>query len=68
VEHEFPYRWYMATVTGRYDRWDEKKETVLTCTHDTDYGFARSREAGAENWTQSRKLKLGKKAVKIKSP
>ena len=66
VEHEFPYRWYMATITGRYDRWDEKKETVLTCAHDTNYGFARSREAGAENWTQSRKLKRGKKAVKIK--
>jgi pimeloyl-ACP methyl ester carboxylesterase len=65
VEHEFPYRWYMATITGRYDRWDEKKETVITCSGDIDYGFARALESGTENWNQSRKLKTNNSTVKI---
>ena len=65
-EHEFPYRWYTATITGHYDRWDEKKQPVHTQCGDIDYGFARSREAGTDNWKHTRKLKTGNKAVKIK--
>ncbi len=65
-EHEFPYRWYAATVTGKYDRWDEKKEPVITKAGKTQYGFTRSREAGEENWAQSTKLKRGNKAVRVK--
>ncbi len=65
-EHEFPYRWYMATITGKYDRWDEKKEPVVTLAGETEYGFTRSREAGEDNYAQSRKLKLGNKPVRIK--
>lgn len=67
-EHEFPYRWYMATVTGRYDRWDEKNEPVVTRCGDTDYGFARSLESGTAEWIRTRKLKMHNKAVKVKMP
>jgi hypothetical protein len=64
-EHEFPYRWYMATMTGKYERWDEKKETVYAHAGDIDYGLARALESGDENWTQSRNLKLNNPAVKL---
>lgn len=64
-EHEFPYRWYAATVTGKFDRWDEKKETVYTQAGKTQYGYARSREKGEANYAQSVKLKKGNKAVKV---
>ena len=64
-EHEFPYRWYTATITGKYDRWDEKKETVHTACGGIDYGFARSLEAGDKNWTRTHKLKTNNPAIKI---
>ena len=65
VEHEFPYRWYMASITGHYDRWDEKNEDVYTRCGDTDYGFAQSRESGRLNWGSSRSLTPANKAVFI---
>lgn len=65
-EHEFPYRWYTATITGKFSRWDEKKETVHTRNGNIDYGFARSLEAGQKNWIQTRKLKTNNTAVKLK--
>ena len=65
-EHEFPYRWYAATITGKFTRWDEKKEKVRTRSGDTKYGFTGSLEASKENWEQSRKLKTNNKAVKLK--
>ena len=55
-EHEFPYRWYTATITGKFTRWDEKKEKVHTRSGDIDYGFTRSLEAGEKNWIQTQKL------------
>lgn len=64
-EHEFPYRWYMATMTGKFTRWDEKKETVYTRAGGIDYGYTRALEAGDKNWKKSRKLKTNNKAVKI---
>ena len=64
-EHEFPYRWYTATITGKFTRWDEKKETVHTRSGGIDYGFVRSLEAGEQNWKKSRKLKTNNKAVKL---
>ena len=64
-EHEFPYRWYMATITGKYDRWDEKREPVYTRCGDIDYGYTRALESGPENWKKSRKLQTNNKAVKI---
>ena len=64
-EHEFPYRWYAATITGQFTRWDEKKEPVYTRSGGIDYGFARVLESGQENWNQSRKLKTNNSAIKI---
>ena len=64
-EHEFPYRWYMATITGQFTRWDEKKETVHTRNGNIDYGFARSLEVGENNWKQTCKLKANNTAVKL---
>ncbi|MDH4201730.1 MAG: hypothetical protein OEV87_02420 [Phycisphaerae bacterium] len=65
-EHEFPYRWYAATATGTYSRWDEKKEPIYTHSGEIDYGFARSLESGEKNWKKSRKLKLNNPAIRIK--
>ena len=64
-EHEFPYRWYTATITGKFTRWDEKKETAHTRSGDIDYGFSRALESGEQNWKKSRKLKTNNKAVKL---
>lgn len=66
-EHEFPYRWYRATVAGKYRDSDwEKKEKVITKCNGTEYGFARSAEAGRQNWQKSLTLKKGQKAVMLK--
>ncbi len=67
-EHEFPYRWYTATVTGRYARWDEKKLLVHSLVGDTDYGFSRSFESSLENWNASRRLMLGQPPVIFNKP
>ena len=68
-EHEFPYRWYYATVAGKYrDKDWESKDKVLTRGNSLDYGFTRSREAGEKNWEKSLTLKKGQKAVVIKKP
>jgi len=68
-EHEFPYRWYYATVAGKYRNVDsERDEKVITRYKQIDYGFTRSREAGNENWKQSLKLKKGNSAVELKKP
>ncbi len=53
-EHKFPYRWYYATVAGKYRQQDpERDEKVVINLGGTDYGFARSREAGESNWQSS---------------
>ena len=68
-EHEFPYRWYYATVAGKYRDIDsEKGEKVITRYKEIDYGFARSREAGNESWQKSLKLKKGNSVVKLRKP
>ena len=68
-EHEFPYRWYYATVAGRYRKSDwEARDPVLTKYNGLDYGFARSAEAGKDNWKKSVALKKGNEAVKLKKP
>ncbi len=65
AEHEFPYRWYLATITGDYRRWDEKGHTVVKTNGECEYGFARSREMGLDNWQKSKTLPRGNPAVKI---
>lgn len=62
TEHEFPYRWYTATITGTYGRWDEKDLLVQSLLENTDYGFARSLESASENWISSQHLPVGNKA------
>ena len=66
-DHRFPFFWYPATVTGKYDPNDKYagKNLYYKCG-DIEYGFARSLEAGKENWEKSLKLKMGNKAIKIK--
>ena len=63
-EHEFPYRWYLATMTGKYGlgMW-EKKAKVIFRYKDVEYGFGRSAESGRENWQKSLTLKKGNDAV-----
>lgn len=65
AEHEFPYRWYLATITGGYSRWDEKGQDVFNAFGGIAYGFARSLEAGRENWTKSKTLPAGNAALKL---
>jgi len=68
-EHKFPYRWYYATVAGRFRDCDrEAGDEVLTAHSRLDYGFARSREAGRGNWERTIALEKGNKAVKLKRP
>ena len=64
-EHEFPYHWYLATVKGRYQRKMEEKFEVVDIFEDTEYGFARSLEAGKENFKKSLTLKTGNEAVEL---
>jgi hypothetical protein len=65
AEHEFPYRWYLATITGSYGRWDEKGYEVVKDYHGIESGFARSLEAGQDNWVKSRSLTCGNAALNL---
>ena len=65
-EHEFPYRWYYASITGRYSRFDEKKSSLVISADGIQYGFKRSLEAGKDNFTKSLTLKKGPKPVKLR--
>ncbi len=68
-EHEFPYRWYYATIAGKYRDCDwEAGDKVLTEYKGLDYGFARSAEAGQANWEKSLTLQKSNEAVKLKKP
>jgi hypothetical protein len=65
--HEFPYRWYLATVMGKYRKKDHiKGEPVVTSADGVSYGFGRGLETGEENFKKSLSLKKGEKAVKLK--
>ena len=65
-EHEFPYRWYCASISGGFDRFDEKKSKVVVSHEGTEYGFARSLEAGKVNWRKSLTLKKGAGAIRLR--
>ena len=65
-EHEFPYRWYYATVAGKYRDCDwEVNDEVVAEHNGLYYGFGRSAEAGRKNWEKSLSLKMGNKAVRL---
>lgn len=67
--HEFPYKWYLATITGKYRKKDHIKDVPVTASEDkVIYGFGRALEAGEENFKKSLTLKKGQKAVKLKRP
>jgi hypothetical protein len=69
AQHEFPYRWYRATVAGKYRSKDwEVNDKVITEHWGMDYGFARSLEAGPAGWAKSLTLKMGNDAIKLKKP
>jgi hypothetical protein len=69
AEHEFPYRWYYATVAGHYRSNDlERNQAVVSQMGDLQFGFARSLEASRLAWQKSLALKKGQDAVLLKAP
>lgn len=65
--HEFPYKWYLATIAGKYRKKDHVKgEPVVTSADGVSYGFGRGLETGEENFEKSLSLKKGEEAVKLK--
>jgi len=67
-DHNFPWRWYYATITGRYPkgRFLDNSKLVLAADN-VEYGFARSKEApGDDGWADSLHLPNGNNAVVLK--
>ena len=67
--HEYPYKWYGATITGKFRKKDyvvDKK--IITKYKDIEYGFKRSLESSPEGFAKSLELKKGNKAVVIPKP
>ena len=68
-DHRFPFHWYPATVIGKYDPNDKYAGKTLYCqSGNLKYGFARSLEAGKQNWSKSLTLPMGGEALKIGKP
>jgi pimeloyl-ACP methyl ester carboxylesterase len=68
-DHKFPFHWYPATVLGKYDPNDKYAGKKLYYkSGDIEYGFARSLEAGKENWEKSQTLPMGREAIKMEKP
>ena len=68
-DHKFPFHWYPATVLGKYapkDKYAGKK--LYYKSGEIEYGFARSLEAGKDNWEASLKLPMGNNIVKLAKP
>ena len=67
-DHNFPWKWYYATISGKYPQGyflDNRKLVLIA--DGIEYGFARSREAADPNgWRESLELPVGNKAVKLK--
>ena len=67
--HEFPYRWYYATITGKYRKKDpESGKDVNTSANAVDYGFTRAKESGQNNWKQSLTLNPKNEIIKLTKP
>lgn len=65
-DHKFPWHWYHATVAGEYvtaARYAGK--AFFNQADGIEYGFARSLEAGADNWSTSRTLSHGNEPVTL---
>ena len=67
-DHNFPWKWYYATIAGKFPEGHFLDDSKLVCTVDgIEYGFARSRESdGSDGWKRSLKLPAANKAVKLK--
>lgn len=66
-DHNFPWQWYFATVSGKYPRQAFlHKGRPICVVGGLEYGFARSREAGgADSWEKSLRLPTGNEAVEL---
>ncbi len=66
-DHNFPWKWYHATITGKYPKGyhlDDRK--LVTGADKIEYGFVRCKEAnGLNSWKISIKLPTGNKAIKL---
>jgi hypothetical protein len=68
-DHRFPFHWYPSTVLGKYAPKGKYAGKHLYYKSDKiEYGFARSLEAGRENWDESQKLPMGNVPVKLLKP
>lgn len=68
-DHKFLFRWYYATIAGKFRPCDNKADTkVLTKCNNLDYGFVRSLEVGQSNWEKSLTLPTGNIALKLENP
>jgi len=69
-DHNFPWKWYYATITGAYPKGHFLNNNKLVLAADeVEYGFARSREAsGSAAWQVSLQLEAANRAVVIKRP
>jgi hypothetical protein len=67
--HKFPWRWYQATIVSRYDPAGRFAPKRLCDESDgVRYGYARSREAGSQNWQASMALKVPREPVIVADP
>ncbi len=66
-DHKFPWRWYYATITGRYPEsvFDDGTEYEFI-VNGIEYGFARSKEASGEQaWQKSLILPVGNEPLSL---
>ncbi len=66
-DHNFPWRWYYATISGKYPKGYFLNDRKLVYKADgIEYGFARSRESDSpDGWERSLKLRAANRAVKL---
>ncbi len=67
--HEYPYKWYAATITGKFrkkDRVMDKK--IITKYKELEYGYQRTLQSSPKNFKKSLTLKKANTAVVIPKP
>ena len=67
--HEFPYKWYYATITGKFRKKDRiKSKPIFTSADGVTYGFTRALETGHDNFCKSQDMEKPAKPVELKRP
>ncbi|MBW8034958.1 MAG: alpha/beta hydrolase [Planctomycetes bacterium] len=67
--HEFPYKWYYATITGKFRKKDHiKSKPIFTSADGVAYGFTRALETGQDNFCKSQDMKKSTNPVELKRP